>query len=108
MAVPGSALSPVSACETPMTIGWSHGGMAHAAEGDADGALDAAEAAADAATDAATDAAGLGVAAPAQPARATEPAASSARRGRTPGTAIDRFERRMVRGPRFLSGVPLS
>src|SRR5487761_1916526 len=106
MAVPGSALSPVRAWETPITMGWSHGAIGQAAEGAADGATDAA--AADAAADAAaTDGAGVEVAAPAQPARATAPAATSAMRVRTPGWAIDRLGRSTLTalGPRFLSRV---
>ena len=70
--MPGSDLSPLSACETPITIGLSHGGIAQAAEGAADGALDAADGAADAAE--------LGDAAPEHPARAIAPATSPTRR----------------------------
>jgi hypothetical protein len=74
-----------------MTICLSLDGRAQAAweaEADAaDGAVDAAPA---------VDAAGLGDAAPEQPAKTTAPTAKNASMERMPGVSIDRVERSMV------------
>src|SRR5512141_3515714 len=88
MAVPVSDLSPMSACDTPITIGLSHGGITQAAEASAEAAPDpAAEA-----VGCATDATGLGDADAEHPATTTMLATRPTRKRRTPGLTRDCLE----------------